>query len=105
MATGTQKVWKWVGIGCLSVVLFVFAACCGLVVAIRNAPLSCPDRDLIHKGMTKDEVRAKLGEPKMVDESEDGDRWYYDCGPFSLSSPISVYFDKDGRVEYAYILD
>jgi hypothetical protein len=55
--------------------------------------------------MTNNEVRAILGEPKNEDVRPDKTYWYYDCGPFSLSSPISVLFGKDGKVEYVYILD
>ena len=90
-------------LGCFALAVAPFLTCCLWLSWPR--PQSCPDRNLIRIGMTPDEVRATLGEPKSVDVRPDGDSWYYYCPWWTPSSPISVSFDKDRRVQYVYILD
>jgi len=89
--------------GCIVLAAVPFFTCCVWLGWPR--PQSCPDRNLIRIGMTPDEVRAVLGEPKSVDARPDGDSWFYDCPWWNPSPPISVSFDKDRRVRYVYILD
>ena len=105
MSSVTGPRWKYFGGGYLLCFLAFVFACGGCAIALRNAPESCPDRDRIRNGMTKDEVRNALGEPKKITTYQTNDSWEYDCGPFSLSPPISVWFDENGRVEHTYILD
>lgn len=97
-----MKAWKVVAI-CLGIVAAPFVTCC-VWISLPHPP-SCPDRDLIKEGMTPDEVRRILGDPKEADIRTDSTRWYYDCGSFSLSPPISVYFDSRGQVEHVFIID
>ena len=97
-----MKAWKVVAI-CLGVVATPFVTCC-VWMTLPHAP-SCPDRNLIKEGMTPDEVRRILGDPKKEDVRADSTWWYYDCGPFSRSSPIRVYFKPHGRVDYVFLVD
>jgi outer membrane protein assembly factor BamE (lipoprotein component of BamABCDE complex) len=89
--------------GCSAAALLPLLSCCVWLGGAHTR--SCPDRDRIHTGMTMDEVRGILGNPKTENAGPEGFHWYYECGFFSLSSPISVHFDSAGRVEHTYILD
>ena len=90
-------------VGCFLFALIPLCSCC--VWVSQPHPLSCHDRDGIKIGMTSEEGRAILGNQKKEDKRDEEFSWYYDCGPFSLSSPIDVWFDKNGRVTYVYIVD
>lgn len=90
-------------VGCFALAAVPFFTWCIWLSWPR--PQSCPDRNMIHIDMMPDEVKAVLGEPRSVDARPDGDSWFYDCPWWNPSPPIRVWFDKDRRVRYVYILD
>jgi len=56
----------------------------------------------VRHGMTKDEVRAKLGRPSSTSESSTFDCWFYDKVYDSESQSVgtaAIYFTKQGLVD------
>ena len=99
-----RKRWVVVLIGCVVVPMALLLS--SVILLGWPRPLYCPDRNLIKRDMSGDEVVAILGQPKEKNVRPDGETfWYYDCKGFISGSQIDVHFGKDGRVARVFILD
>lgn len=75
----------------IATTILMFAACLSA---------SAKGKRNVERGMTKQEVIAILGEPKLTSFDMYGDKWEYDkCNYlFGDSKYITVFFDRNGKV-------
>ena len=93
--------------------VFLLVAGCASKPETGSPPPRRPQDIKLEVGMTKDDVRAKYGEPGSITQTSNGEQWYYDNRgeayiPFNFGYRYkfrSFLFGNDGRLKAFHVDD